>query len=62
MAGSSWINHVKKYAKQNKMEFGEALKKAAPSYKALSKKVRGGSKMNKPKMNKAKTMKNKHKK
>jgi hypothetical protein len=62
MAGSSWINHVKKYAKQNKIEYGEALKKAAPSYKAQSKKIKGGSKMKKSKMNKAKTMKNKHKK
>lgn len=51
MAGSSWIKHVKKYAKDHKIEFGEALKKARPSYKSTSstKKMKGGNK---------KTMKN----
>jgi len=33
MAASAWIKHVKKYAKENKIEFGDALKLAAPSYK-----------------------------
>ena len=36
MAVSAWITHVKKYAKANKCEFGEALKKAGPSYKSSS--------------------------
>ena len=55
MATSAWIKHVKKYAKENKVEFGEALKKAAPSYKANSstKKMKGGKK--------GKTMKNRTK-
>jgi hypothetical protein len=47
MAASSWIKHVKKYAKDHKIEFGEALKKARPSYKASTsstKKMRGGNK------------------
>jgi len=52
MATSAWIKHVKKYAKDNKIEFGEALKKAAPSYKSSTQKVKGG---------KRKTMKNKTK-
>lgn len=34
MASSAWITHVKKYAKANNCEFGEALKKAGPSYKS----------------------------
>jgi hypothetical protein len=34
MATSPWIKHVMKYAKENKMKFGEALKKAGPSYKS----------------------------
>ena len=29
----SWIAHVKKYAKQHNMKYGEALSKAGPSYK-----------------------------
>jgi hypothetical protein len=60
MASSSWIKHVKKYAKENKIEFGEALKKAAPSYKSnsSSKKMRGGQEK-KGKTMKNKTMKNK---
>ena len=33
---SAWITHVKKYAKANNIEFGEALKKAAPSFKSSS--------------------------
>lgn len=33
MADSAWITHVKKYAKANNCDFGEALKKAGPSYK-----------------------------
>lgn len=33
MATSPWIKHVMKYAKENNMKFGEALKKAGPSYK-----------------------------
>jgi hypothetical protein len=46
MAASSWIKHVKKYAKDHKIEFGEALKKARPSYKSISstKKMKGGNK------------------
>ena len=36
MAVSAWITHVKKYAKANNCEFGEALKKAGPSYKSSS--------------------------
>ena len=34
MAVSAWITHVKKYAKDNKIKFGDALKKAGPSYKS----------------------------
>lgn len=34
MATSAWIKHVMKYAKENNMKFGEALKKAGPSYKS----------------------------
>ena len=34
MALSPWIKHVMKYAKDNNMKFGEALKKAGPSYKS----------------------------
>lgn len=30
---SAWINHVKQYAKMNKCTFGEALKKAAATFK-----------------------------
>lgn len=58
MATSAWIKHVKKYAKENKMEFGQALKKAAPSYKATSssKKMKGGKTMKNKNM-KNKTMK-----
>jgi len=33
---SAWIAHVKKYAKDNNIKFGEALKKAAPSFKSSS--------------------------
>jgi hypothetical protein len=33
---SAWITHVKKYAKDNNIKFGEALKKAAPSFKSIS--------------------------
>jgi len=33
---SAWIAHVKKYAKDNNIKFGEALKKAAPSFKSGS--------------------------
>ena len=36
MAASAWITHVKKYAKANNIEFGEALKKAGPSYKPVA--------------------------
>ncbi len=36
MAVSAWITHVKKYAKANNCEFGEALKKAGPSYRSSS--------------------------
>jgi hypothetical protein len=36
MATSAWITHVKKYAKDNKIEYGEALKKAASTYKGAS--------------------------
>ena len=33
-AGSGkWIEHVKQYAKDNNMKFGEALKEAAKTYK-----------------------------
>lgn len=41
MPASAWITHVKKFAKANKIEFGDALKKAAPSYKSsgMTKKV-----------------------
>lgn len=55
MASSSWIKHVKKYAKDNDIEFGEALRKARPSYKSSTsstKKLKGGNK---------KTMKNRRK-
>ena len=31
----SWIAHVKKYAKQHNMKYGEALSKAGPSYKKI---------------------------
>ena len=34
MAASAWIKHVKKYAKDHNVEFGDALKLAAPSYKS----------------------------
>jgi predicted lipoprotein len=34
MAASAWIKHVMKYAKENNIKFGEALKKAGPSYKS----------------------------
>jgi len=56
MAASSWIKHVKKYAKDHKIEFGDALKKARPSYKSTSstKKMKGGKR--------GKTLKNKGKK
>jgi len=30
---SPWIQHVKAYARTHNMKFGEALKKAGPSYK-----------------------------
>ncbi len=30
---SEWTDFVKKYAKANKMTYGEALKKAAPEYR-----------------------------
>jgi len=42
MAASAWITHVKKFAKANKIEFGDALKKAGPSYKSsgMTKKVK----------------------
>jgi len=30
---SAWIEHVKKYAAQNGIKFGDALKKAGPSFK-----------------------------
>lgn len=30
-----WVDYVKKYAKENGIEFGEAMKKAAPSFKKL---------------------------
>jgi hypothetical protein len=30
---SDWIKHVKQYAKMNKCTFGEALKKAAATFK-----------------------------
>jgi Tfp pilus assembly protein PilP len=33
MAASAWIKHVMKYAKENNIKFGDALKLAAPSYK-----------------------------
>jgi len=36
MAASAWINHVKKYAKENGIKFGDALKKAGPSYNKTS--------------------------
>jgi len=32
-----WVEYVKEYAKKNGMEFGEAMKKAAPSFKAMKK-------------------------
>lgn len=47
MAASSWIKHVKKYAKDNNIEFGEALKKARSTYKPSSsstKKMKGRNK------------------
>ena len=34
MANSPWIKHVMKYAKDNNIKFGDALKKAGPSYKS----------------------------
>jgi len=30
---SAWITHVKKYAEDNNIKYGEALKKAGASYK-----------------------------
>lgn len=31
-----WISHVKRYAKEHKLKFGDALKKARSSYKKQS--------------------------
>jgi hypothetical protein len=33
MANKAWINHVKKFAKQHKIKFGEALSKAGATFK-----------------------------
>jgi len=35
---SAWIEHVKKYAKQNKVSYKEAMSKAKASYKGGAKK------------------------
>ena len=48
---SSWIEHVKAYAKKNNMKYNEALKKAGPSYK---KKARGSTEKTTKKGNKRK--------
>jgi hypothetical protein len=52
MAASAWITHVKKYAKANKIEYGEALKKAAPSYNKMSSPASSTKKINKKKRRK----------
>ena len=49
---SDWIKHVKQYAKTNKCTYGEALKKAAPSFhKSSSSEVSKKSKKNRSRSN-----------
>ncbi len=40
---SSWIEHVKAYAKKNNIKYNEALKKAGPSYKKKGASARGSA-------------------
>jgi len=44
---SDWIKHVKQYAKENKCTFGEALKKAGPSFNKGASKSPSSSKSKK---------------
>jgi hypothetical protein len=41
---SDWINFVKKFARENGLTYGEALKRAAPYYKGRGSNGRAGSK------------------
>jgi hypothetical protein len=61
---SAWIAHVKKYAKDNNIEYGEALKKASATFKkgtsdavssmmGKSKKRMGKSKKNRSRKNRS---------
>jgi hypothetical protein len=57
---SAWISHVKKYAKEHGIEYGEALKKASATFKkgtsapmGKSKKRMGKSKKNRSRKNRS---------
>jgi hypothetical protein len=41
---SDWINFVKKFARENRISYGEALREAAPYYKGRGSNGRAGSK------------------
>jgi hypothetical protein len=55
---SAWITHVKNYAKQHGIEYGEALKKASSTFK----KGTHAPMMGKSKKRMGKSMKNKSRK
>lgn len=53
---SDWVNYVKQYARQHGITYGEALKKAGPSYRRGGVVVGGKKKKSSHKKKKSKSM------